>query len=83
MSTQARAFRPRNSVHPTQVPDYDYQRVEWKRFRDKCIARAGNVCERCDATGILQVHHPEYVDGKLPWDYPIEFCEVIFNINNQ
>lgn len=59
------------------MPDYHYQRVEWKRFRDRCIARAGNVCERCDATGILQVHHPEYVDGKLPWDYPIEFCEVI------
>jgi len=54
-----------------------YSKKEWKRYREKCLKEAGYACERCSRSGILQIHHPEYVDGLKPWEYPIEFCEVL------
>jgi hypothetical protein len=54
-----------------------YRRKEWMLFREKCLARVGYKCERCAKPGILQVHHPEYVAGKKPWEYEMKFCEVL------
>ncbi len=54
-----------------------YNRKAWREYREKCISLAGDACERCGATGILQIHHPEYQPGLKPWEYPIEFCEVL------
>jgi len=59
-------------------PSYGYKRKEWRLFRDKCLTRAGFQCERCGRKDvILQVHHPGYVDGRDPWDYPVEYCEIV------
>ena len=54
-----------------------YHRKEWIRFRSLCLERAGHACERCYRTGILQIHHPDYKPGLKPWEYPVEFCEVL------
>jgi len=54
-----------------------YRRKEWLEFRARCLARVGHRCERCAEEGILQVHHPEYDAGRLPWDYAPEACEVL------
>ncbi len=54
-----------------------YRRKEWLAFRERCLARVGYQCERCGKRGVLQVHHPEYVAGRPPWEYPVEFCEVL------
>lgn len=54
-----------------------YTHIQWFAFREKCLNRADYKCERCGKTGILQVHHPEYVSGRKPWEYEIAFCEVL------
>lgn len=54
-----------------------YHRKEWRAFRERCLARVGYKCERCEKPSILQVHHPEYVAGRKPWEYEVEFCEVL------
>jgi hypothetical protein len=60
------------------LTSYIYKRKEWLRYREACLKNAGYACERCLRTDvILQVHHPEYVSGKQPWEYPIEFSEVL------
>ena len=57
---------------------YSYKRREWLKFRASCLKNVGNTCERCSAKGvILQIHHPNYVAGREPWEYPVEFCEVV------
>ena len=60
------------------LTSYNYKRKEWLRYRDACLKNANYACERCQRTElILQVHHPEYVRGLQPWEYPIEFSEVL------
>jgi hypothetical protein len=54
-----------------------YHRKEWRAFRERCLARVNYKCERCEKPGILQVHHPEYAAGRKPWEYEVEFCEVL------
>lgn len=54
-----------------------YHRKEWVAFRARFLARVGFKCERCEKPGVLQVHHPEYVAGRKPWEYEMEFCEVL------
>lgn len=41
----------------------------WKTKRDECIEAAGHACEKCGSTRNLQVHHPHYERGKMPWEY--------------
>ncbi|MGE4560532.1 MAG: HNH endonuclease [Desulfobulbus sp.] len=50
---------------------------EWKKYREICLEKAGHCCERCSRQGILQIHHPDYKEGLKPWEYPVEFCEVL------
>lgn len=60
------------------MASYNYKRKEWLHYREACLNNAGYACERCSRTGvILQVHHPEYVNGLQPWEYPIEYSEVL------
>jgi len=55
-----------------------YRRHQWFDFREECLKRVGYECERCGKKDvILQVHHPEYVNGKKPWEYSHDFCEVL------
>jgi hypothetical protein len=57
---------------------YSYRKKKWLSFREDCLRHAGYKCERCERSDvILQVHHPEYVSGLEPWEYSIEFCEVV------
>lgn len=60
------------------MASYNYKRKEWLKYRDACLNRAGYACERCKRFGvILQVHHPEYVRDRQPWEYPVEYGEVL------
>lgn len=58
-----------------------YQRREWHRFRSEVIELDGGVCVRCKRGplegAVLQVHHREYLPGKMPWEYPYELCETL------
>lgn len=58
-----------------------YQSPSWKQFRADVIKLDGGACCRCGASkgsgAILQVHHKEYVSGRLPWEYPFEACETL------
>jgi len=54
-----------------------YRHRQWHQFRQRCLERVGFQCERCGKESILQVHHPEYDSGRLPWDYAPEACEVL------
>lgn len=54
-----------------------YQRKEWFEYREKCLDQADYCCQRCGKGGVLQLHHPEYISGRLPWQYPVEHCEVL------
>lgn len=53
---------------------------EWAEFTEMCERNAGYKCEFCDRSAdriTLNTHHPEYVFGKKPWEYPVEFCVVL------
>jgi hypothetical protein len=55
-----------------------YRRPEWIEFRADILERDGWRCHRCGrgATdrATLQVHHEEYLVGRLPWEYPPRLC---------
>lgn len=50
---------------------------EWEQRRKEIIELAGNKCNRCSGTEILQVHHKKYRKGKLAWEYPDEDLECL------
>ncbi|MDW7773713.1 MAG: hypothetical protein SCH71_12570 [Desulfobulbaceae bacterium] len=54
-----------------------FHRIEWKKYRELCLEKAEFSCERCLHKGRLHIHHPDYKEGLKPWEYPIEFCEVL------
>jgi hypothetical protein len=42
----------------------------WQRKRLEVMHRAHFACEHCgDTTTTLNVHHVEYVRGRMPWEY--------------
>lgn len=44
----------------------------WQRRRLQVFNRADFTCELCgDTTTELQVHHLRYVQGRMPWEYPL------------
>lgn len=51
----------------------------WLRKKNEILERDNYTCQRCGATSNLQVHHKEYLSGKLAWEYPnedlITLCE--------
>lgn len=57
-----------------------YRQREWKLYCTEQIKLHGGVCAHClrsEDEVVLQVHHPNYVKGPLPWEYPYEECEVL------
>jgi len=55
------------------------KRKEWHDFRQRCLEAAGYACINCKRTQketSLHIHHPHYAN-LLPWEYEIEFCEVL------
>lgn len=54
-----------------------YRRPEWLKFRAECISYADGVCQECGRANVLQVHHPEYVEGRKPWEYSVDHCRVL------
>lgn len=54
-----------------------YRCQDWLRFRALCIENADGACQNCGDDEILQVHHPKYIKGRRPWEYPVEFCVVL------
>ena len=42
----------------------------WQRRRLKRLEAANWQCQQCgDGSSELQIHHVEYIDGLLPWEY--------------
>lgn len=57
-----------------------YRQREWKAYCVEQIKLHGGICAHCLRSGnevVLQVHHKEYVNGRLPWEYPYDECEVL------
>jgi hypothetical protein len=58
-----------------------YHRKDWQAYRKEVIELDGGVCVRCKRGplqgAVLQVHHKQYLPGKLPWEYPYELCETL------
>jgi HNH endonuclease len=58
-----------------------YRDKRWIKFCEELIELDGGACVRCGRTredgAILQVHHKQYLSGKLPWEYPFELCETL------
>lgn len=57
-----------------------YHKTEWKKFRDEVIELDGFKCRDCGRGSnkvVLQVHHKQYIKGKLPWEYPLQDCETL------
>lgn len=44
----------------------------WLECRKQVFDKYGEVCAMCGATSSLQVHHMEYIKGRLAWEYPLE-----------
>ena len=57
-----------------------YQRKEWKEFSKKAIELKGencSVCERHKDDVVLQIHHPYYEKGLMPWEYDIDELQLV------
>ncbi|WP_236888840.1 hypothetical protein [Desulfoluna limicola] len=49
----------------------------WQNKRQKILEALGTKCNRCGSISQLQVHHKEYIPGKMPWEYPLNFFEIL------
>lgn len=58
-----------------------YRTAQWMEFRREVIERQGRRCQRCDRSSdegtVLAVHHPYYVSGRKPWEYPLSDCDTL------
>ena len=58
-----------------------YRRKDWEKYRKEVIELDGGVCVRCKRGplegAVLQVHHKQYLPGKMPWEYPYDLCETL------
>jgi 5-methylcytosine-specific restriction endonuclease McrA len=57
----------------TQYREVYLRSDHWKRVRREALERAGNKCQRCSASGPLDVHHRTYkrLGGELPSDLQV------------
>jgi len=59
----------------------NYNKSEWKEFRENVIESDNYRCVRCGKSKedgiILQVHHLIYHKGRKPWQYATEECETL------
>ena len=54
-----------------------YRNSAWFEFADKVKARDRYTCLKCQRSNhevVLQAHHTNYLEGKLPWEYAISDC---------
>lgn len=51
--------------------------IYWKEKRQEIIINKENKCERCGTKEHLQVHHKQYIRGKLAWEYEDELLECL------
>jgi len=57
-----------------------YNKSEWKHFRDQVIELDNYTCKNCGRNAsevVLQVHHKQYIKGRMPWEYPLQDCETL------
>lgn len=58
-----------------------YSKKRWHEFRDEVIELDGRACCRCQRTAadgaVLQVHHKQYVRGRMPWECAPCDCETL------
>jgi hypothetical protein len=46
---------------------------KWQKKRLEVLNKANFTCELChDTEETLQVHHLQYLNGKEPWEYPLD-----------
>ena len=45
----------------------------WQKLRLKVLERHGFACQNCgDTESTLHIHHRRYINGRDPWEYPLE-----------
>lgn len=58
-----------------------YRTRQWQEYRAEVIELDGNKCTHCGRSSadgaVLQVHHKEYIPGRMPWEYPYDYCETV------
>jgi hypothetical protein len=58
-----------------------YRSKEWFAFRRRAIDNVGGLCEHCNRSkaegAIFQIHHPNYDQGRKPWEYELSDVEVL------
>jgi hypothetical protein len=57
-----------------------YRQRQWKAYCAEQIKLHGGVCAHClrgSPEVVLQVHHRDYIKGRLPWEYPYNECDVL------
>lgn len=59
-----------------------YRHKDWVDYRLKVIKLHNGRCDRCQRSAthdgvILQVHHKLYINGRKPWEYPLNDCEAL------
>lgn len=59
-----------------------YHDSRWHALRQLVIDQQGNQCSRCFRSPeqddiVLQVHHPDYIKGRAPWEYKPEALELL------
>lgn len=52
--------------------------TRWREFRQEVLRLDRNTCGHCgrESEG-LHVHHREYIEGRLPWEYPLSSLETL------
>jgi len=69
--------QPKNSK-PTKYSD-KLKDPGWQKMRLKVFERDEWTCQICfDKESQLKVHHKYYLQGKDPWDYPLEAFTTLF-----
>lgn len=53
------------------------QDERWRQRRHEALQFHGHACGQCGASSNLQVHHPRYVRGRMPWQYRVTELEVL------
>ena len=58
-----------------------YRKHQWHEFREEVIKLDGGKCSQCQRSRndgvVLQVHHKRYIQGFMPWEYPVDLCETL------
>jgi 5-methylcytosine-specific restriction endonuclease McrA len=53
------------------------QDPRWHEKRQEALQFHGNACGHCGTASSLQVHHPRYMRGRMPWQYRVSELEVL------